>query len=300
MNWKIKRFTFSAFVILVGVTLQYAAVAQKPVENSTFWEVSGKGLSKPSYLFGTFHLMGKKYVDSLTNVTAKFQQSSTIVGELLIDSTMTMKMMVAAQLRGTTLDKVLTPELYQKTAAVLKELSGYDLQIFNGFNPMTIQILIIRSMQEKFYPSNPVEDPPMDLYFQQAGKKAGKKVLGLESLEVQIEALYGQFSYERQAEMLAQSVNDQDKAYQEMITLNKYYRQGHLGELEKLMSSQTFEPKEAEKLLDDRNKAWVKQLPALFAEQQTFVAVGALHLAGKNGLVNLLREQGYTVKPVGL
>jgi uncharacterized protein YbaP (TraB family) len=117
---------------------------------------------------------------------------------------------------------------------------------------------------------------------------------------VQVAALYGQFTYERQAEMLAEFVNDKDKAYQEMMTMNKYYRQGNLAELEKLMSTHTFEPGEAEKLLDDRNKEWVKQLPAIFAEQTTFVAVGALHLSGKNGLVNLLRQQGYTVKPLAL
>jgi uncharacterized protein YbaP (TraB family) len=301
MNWKVKRFTFSAFAILVSVTLSQHAVAQTPaVENSVFWEVTGKGLTQPSYLFGTFHLMGKKYVDSLTNVTAKFQQSQTMVGEMVVDSTMTMKMMMAAQLKGTTLDKLLTPELYAKTGTWLKEVSGYDIKLFNGMNPMTVQIVLMRSVQQKFYPMNPVEDPPMDLYFQQHAKKARKKVLGLETLDVQIAALYEQFSYERQAEMLAEFVNDQDKAYQEMITMNKYYRMGNLGELEKLMSTQTFEPGEVEKLLDDRNKAWVKQLPSLFSEQSTFVAVGALHLSGKNGLVNLLRQQGYTVKSVPL
>jgi uncharacterized protein len=301
MNWKVKRFTFPAFVVLVSVTLSQHAVAQTAaIENSVFWEVTGKGLSKPSYLFGTFHLMGRKYVDSLTNVAAKFQQSQTVVGEMVVDSTMTMKIMMASQLKGTTLDKLLTPEVYAKTATWMKEVSGYDIKLFNGLNPMTVQIIIMRSMQQKFYPMNPAEDPPMDLYFQQHAKKAHKKVLGLESLDVQIAALYEQFSYERQAEMLTEFVSDQDKAYREMITMNKYYRQGNLGELEKLMSTQTFEPGEAEKLLDDRNKAWVKQLPSLFSEQSTFVAVGALHLSGKNGLVNLLRQQGYTVKPVPL
>jgi uncharacterized protein YbaP (TraB family) len=301
VNLKIKRHTFSALFILLGVTLsQHSVVAQTPVENSVFWEVSGKGLTKPSYLFGTFHLMGKKYIDSLSNVSAKFNQSGTIVGELVIDSTMTFKMMMAAQLKGTTLDKLLSPELYEKTATWMKEVSGYDLKLLNGLNPMTIQVFIMSSMQQKFYPMNPAEDAPMDLFFQQQGKKSGKKVLGLESLEVQLDALYGQFSYERQAEMLAEFVNNKDKAYQEMLTMNKYYRQGNLAELEKLMSTQTFEPGEAEKLLDNRNKEWVKQLPSIFAEQTTFVAVGALHLSGKNGLVNLLRQLGYTVKPLAL
>jgi uncharacterized protein YbaP (TraB family) len=301
VNLKAKRFTFSAFFVIVSVTLSQNAFAQtQKIENSVFWEVSGKGLSKPSYLFGTFHLMGQKYVDSLTNVMARFQQSQTIVGELLIDSTMTFKIMMAAQLKGTTLDKLLSPELYSQTATWLKEVSGYDIKMFNGLNPMTIQVLIMTSMQQKFYHTNPAQDPAMDLFFQQQGKKDRKKVVGLESLDVQIAALYGQFTYERQAEMLAEFVNDQDKAVREMITMNKYYRQGNLGELEKLMSTQTFKPGEAEKLLDDRNKAWLAQLPGLFAEQSTFVAVGALHLSGKNGLVNLLREQGYVVKPVAL
>jgi uncharacterized protein YbaP (TraB family) len=166
VNLKIKRHTFSALFILLGVTLsQHSVVAQTPVENSVFWEVSGKGLTKPSYLFGTFHLMGKKYIDSLSNVSAKFNQSGTIVGELVIDSTMTFKMMMAAQLKGTTLDKLLSPELYEKTATWMKEVSGYDLKLLNGLNPMTIQVFIMSSMQQKFYPMNPAEDAPMDLSF---------------------------------------------------------------------------------------------------------------------------------------
>ena len=233
MNLKIKRFTLSVFVILVGVTSQQLVSAQShQVENSVFWEVSGKGLTKPSYLFGTFHLLGRRYVDSLNNVTAKFQQSGTIVGELLMDSSMTMKLMIAASLKGTTLDKLLTPEVYNNTAVWLKELSGYDLKMFNGLNPMTIQVLLMATMQQKFYPMNPVEDVAMDMYFQQQGKKSGKKVIGLESLEVQIDALYGQFTYERQAAMLTEYVANKDKAFEEMLIMNKYYRQGNLGELE--------------------------------------------------------------------
>src|SRR5215204_919965 len=73
----------------------------RQVENSVFWQISGKDLSQPSYLFGTFHLMGARYIDSLTHVMDKFSESKTLVGELVLDSTMTVKMMVAARLHET-------------------------------------------------------------------------------------------------------------------------------------------------------------------------------------------------------
>lgn len=57
-------------------------------------------------------------------------------------------------------------------------------------------------------------------------------------------------------------------------------------------------PQEKATLIDDRNKKWAKQLPAIMKEAPTFIAVGALHLPGENGILNLLKQQGYTVDPV--
>ena len=270
----------------------------RQVENSVFWQVSGKDLSQPSYLFGTFHLMGSRYIDSLARVMEKFSESKTLVGELLLDSTMTVKMMVAARLHETTLDKLLGPEDYQKTAAWLKELSGYDLKIFNGMNPMTIQIFLMTMLQQKYFPLSGSADVPMDLYLQQRGKKEGKKLVGLESFEVQVNALFNQFSIQRQAEMLMEFVNEKEKAKEELLQMNKSYRNGDLGKLEELLAVQTYSEEEAKVMLDDRNKNWMDQLPSLMKEQQTFIAVGALHLSGKHGLINLLREAGYTVTPL--
>ena len=270
----------------------------RQVENSIFWQISGKDLRQSSYLFGTFHLMGAKYVDSLVHVMEKFSESKTLVGELLLDSTMTVKMMVAARLHETTLDKLLKPEDYQETAAWLKELSGYDLKIFNGMNPMTIQIFLMTMLQQKYFPLHGASDIPMDLYFQQRGNKEGKKLVGLESFEVQVNALFNQFTLERQAEMLTDFVREKEKAKDELIVMNKSYRNGDLAKLEELLSTQTYSKEEAKVMLDDRNKKWFEQLPSLMKEQQTFVAVGALHLSGENGLINLFRNAGYTVTPL--
>jgi uncharacterized protein len=286
-------------LLIIGFFTHYQATGQKThIENSIFWEVQGKDLKHPSYLFGTFHLMGSRYVDSLNQVMTKFRASKTIVGELLLDSTMTLKMMAAARLDGTTLDSLIDPEYYQQTAQWLKELSGYDLQMFNAMNPMTIQIFLMTMLQQKYFPLDMAQDTPMDMYFQNEAKNDGKRLIGLETFDVQVNALFHQFSPQRQAEMLVDFVKEKEKAKSELITMNKHYREGDLSKLQLLLSDQNYSLSEAKVMLDDRNKKWMEQLPRLMKEQQTFVAVGALHLAGENGLVNLLRRDGYTVTPV--
>ena len=82
--------------------------------------------------------------------------------------------------------------------------------------------------------------------------------------------------------------------------MNTAYISQNMNELQQLMYGSSYKPEEMKILLDDRNNNWMQQLPALMNEQPIFVAVGALHLVGKTGLVNQLKAQGYTVTPVNL
>lgn len=300
MNYKLSSKTKGVvFIIsLLSLLVPDGAKAQVPIENSVFWEIRGNGLTEPSYLFGTFHLMGSGYIDSLSNLLEKFTSSENIVGELLLDSTMTMRMMASAQLHDTTLDEILDSTLYQQTSRWLHELSGYDLRMFNSMNPMTIQILIMTMLQQKILPISQMREMPMDMYFQVRAKKEGKRLLGLESFEVQVHALFNQFTVKRQAEILADFVEDKNKAESELLSMNKYYRAGDLTRLEELLATQSYSREEAEVMLDIRNRNWMKQLPDLLRDGPTFIAVGALHLAGENGLIRLFRNAGYTMLPV--
>jgi uncharacterized protein len=268
------------------------------VEDALLWEVSGKDLKEPSFLFGTFHLLDNRFADSLTVVMDKLDQSKTVTVEMITDSTMSIQLLQVVQLKGTSLDKLLSAEDYQNTSTWFKELTGYDLSFFNTVNPLTIQLFIMASLQQKHYPMNPLTDIPMDSYFQKIAKKQNKKIVGLETFEEQIRVLYGQFSNERQAELLAEYARDKEKANLEVARMNRDYRQQKLGQLAELMATQQYDKKEAEVILDNRNKKWMEILPGLMKEQSTFVAVGALHLVGDNGLVTLLRKLGYTVKPL--
>jgi uncharacterized protein len=274
-------------------------LAQKnKVEDALLWKVTGKDLKEPSYLFGTFHLLDNRYADSLTNVMRALHEAKTVAVELTTDSTMSMRLMQVVQLKGTSLDKLLSAEDYEKTGAWLKELTGYDIAFFNTINPLTIQLFLMVAIQQKHYPMNPSKDMAMDSYFQKIAKRENKKLIAFETFEEQVQILYGQFSNERQAELLSKYVNEKEKAYQEAAFMNVEYRKERLNELYKLMNSQQFNEKEAENMLDKRNKKWILTIPGLMREQSTFVAVGAMHLAGDNGLVSLLRKQGYKVRPL--
>ncbi|MEJ1238636.1 TraB/GumN family protein [Chryseolinea sp. T2] len=289
---------YLSYVAAILLCIPTVVPAQELVENALFWKIQRKDLPAPSYLFGTFHLMSAHFVDSLSGVINGFHQCHAVVGEILLDSTITTKLMLAARLEGTTLDKLLSPEDYKAIDIWFKELSGMELERFNSMNPATIQNLMMVMLQQKYYPSSEGGSEPMDLYFQRLAKSQGKQLKGLENLDVQINALFKQFPIERQAEMLADFVRNKDRALAELKQMNASYRSGDLRKLESLLAEQNYTKSESAILLDDRNMQWMESLPGMLRQQPTFVAVGALHLAGEKGLVSLLRKAGYTVTSI--
>jgi len=79
--------------------------------HAIFWEVTGKNLEQPSYLFGTFHLMGNEFIDANPIILEKFKTCKTVAGEMVMDSTMVPKMMAASMMTETTLDKLLPKDV---------------------------------------------------------------------------------------------------------------------------------------------------------------------------------------------
>lgn len=288
-----KAFLF--FLLLFNAPLAFTAEAQTAEkENAIFYEVSGNGLRKPSYLMGTMHLLSQHYVDSLPLIMDYYSQCTQVVGEMILDSSNSMKMLPYMTLTGQTLKEVLPDDLYSATNSWLKELSGYDLALFQSLNPMAVNITLLQLVQAKYYPT-PAGSLIMDNYFQQRARKEHKEVIGLETLEDQMNALFTQFTISRQTELLKDFVMNKEKSISDLAKMSKLYREQRLDELEKLMYDETYTPQEIEILLYKRNEKWAEQLPMIMMRAPTFIAVGALHLAGERGLVNLLRRKGYTV-----
>ncbi|MBC7614515.1 MAG: TraB/GumN family protein [Pedobacter sp.] len=270
---------------------------QKKIENSLLWEISGNGLKKSSYLFGTYHFAGKDFIDTMKVLQTKLGMADAIVGELIIDETMVAKLTPHMLMKNNFLDKLLTPNQYQLVAAYLKKISGYDLKLFNLMKPVAVQITMMQFTAPKTISET---NPALDQYIQDYGKANNKKLIGLETVEDQATILFGN-NLERQKVLLLKSIANEEKIKKEGQKLYDYYITQNLQELEKLfVKSDDYTQEELDQLLKNRNVKWMAQLPTLMQNQSLFIAVGAGHLVGEDGLIKALKVKGYEVKPLNV
>ncbi len=286
-------------IVLVLLLLVFGQA--KAQTNSLLWEVSGNGLKKPSYLYGTYHLLRSSLVDEYPEVKRALKKSKTVVVETELDSS---KMMaLSAQMispDGPAWTNKLSSSESAQLDSLLKRYFGADLNQFSILRPSAINTMLAMGLtQEALSDTLPdFKGPTLDQWFAAQGKKKNRKLVSLETLEEQFALLYTQTSTDSQLVDLKNALKVIQSTGPESRRLCLAYLKQDLAELEKIARSFGEKHGSLESLLDDRNARWMQVLPKLMAEQPTFVAVGALHLPGEQGLIAMLRAQGYTVKPV--
>lgn len=294
------------------LTLLTLIIATFTAHAQLLWKVTGKELTKPSYVLGTFHLSDVAFADSIPGLKEALNASEQVYGELdmrklLSDPSQVQQMQLAMMLpKDTTLDSLLTIEQMKRLNEFLKQYLGADLT-----NPMlapmkqmkpaaiTTQIQMVLAMQiaKGFNPQQ-----QFDTYFQNVANEQQKPVGGLETMDYQLRVLYGA-PLKRQAELLMCLVDDVD--YQKDVlkrTIDAYYKQ-NLEAVHKVMEEKRHNtcdstPEEDNILIYTRNANWASALPALMKTRSTFLAVGCGHLPGERGLISLLQKAGYTVTPI--
>ncbi|SNS01475.1 TraB/GumN family protein [Flavobacterium sp. ov086] len=283
-----KIFTLAIVAITLVFSGRTQAQTKSPkLENSLLWEVSGNGLSKPSYLYGTIHMIcGGDYF--LSEKTKKaFGASDKLVLEINFNDPKEMTDMQQMAMGKEPLSKRLTPEQLSKLDAILKKSAGMTIQQVDAFSLMTVMSLI--SM--KTFGCNDLKFYEMD--FIESAKKRNEQVGGLETVKSQFKSLEDAYSDSEMIEMLEESDAEQTK---ELVT---DYKQENLeGLYKKITAENVMNAKARKYMLDERNINWAKALPEMMSKESLFVAVGSAHLAGDLGVINLLKKAGYTVKPV--
>jgi uncharacterized protein YbaP (TraB family) len=265
-----------------------------------FWKVSGNGLAKPSYLFGTHHLIEKEKIPGFDKVLAVIPQTDAVVGEMDLSNMMGLqiKMLKECMMKDTTMHDLLNNEDYQLVDAQLKEVVGKGLDKLGKLKPIMLSTLFEAMLYMK--QNNLKKEPEaVDLVFQKQGKKARKKIIGLETVEQQMDILFNSMTLKHQAECLVQVVKNKDKSMIEIQQLNESYLKGDLKALSQLsVNEEQMTPEDKKILIDNRNNNWIGQLKTLMPKQSCFVAVGCMHLADEVGLIQQLKNAGYTVEPV--
>jgi uncharacterized protein YbaP (TraB family) len=191
---------------------------------------------------------------------------------------------------GETLDKLLPASTYDSVATKFTSITGIPMMMMKTMKPM-----FTSSMLYPFLLG--CEGQGWDMKFAAMAKSASKEVKGLEEVKVQL-AVFDSIPYKEQAEMLASMVLNIDSTKNSFKDLLKLYREKDIDKL----AAATAEDKSMDKyeavMLSNRNKNWIPVIEKQIKSMPTFIAVGAAHLGGKNGVIDLLRQKGYTVKPV--
>lgn len=279
-------------------------IAAINVNGQLLWKVSGAGCYETSYLFGTLHLETREFIDSVPGLSGAIENVDVIFGELEGDSMMSMSTMMqmikdATAPADSTIDKLLSTEDYIMVDAVVKKyMFGFGLKELKALKPAVLTAQLSMMQMQKFYPSSLDPKNLIDFAVQKRGKELGKRVEGLEEVEDQTSALFGAPLLE-QAEELADFCRKDGKFGEGSKQLYEAYRAQDFAAIEKIV----FDPEmgmddaEMDRMSYERNRKWMDKITMTLPVQRVLVAVGAAHLVGKDGLINLLRERGYTVEP---
>jgi uncharacterized protein YbaP (TraB family) len=263
------------------------------LENSTLWKIEGNGLEQPSYLFGTIHITCDATLED--DVKKALDATSQIVLELdMDDPNLQMQMMQRMNMKDNkTLKDLVSEEEYLAIDSLFIKNMGMSVKMLQNAKPFFLTATL--------YPK--LIDCPMQSFeaeLVKVAKEQNEDIKGLETIDEQMQ-LFDEIPYEVQVKDLIRSAKDNlsyDKAV--FAKMLEVYDEENISAMIEMMNDDNYSAiaDYQDKLLDNRNKTWIPKITAYAKEQPTFFGVGAGHLAGENGVINLLRKSGYKVSAV--
>lgn len=286
-----------------GIGLFACSQKQKPVlpiskTNTLLWRISGKGLEKPSYLFGTMHMLCADDIVLSDSLRAAIRNSDNVYLELDMDNLFEMlgAMQNMNMKNDTTLADLLSKEEFNKIQQHFeKNSSMLPFEMLQNFKP-----LLTASMLSEQQFSSCDHMISMEQLIMQEAKKSNVSIKGLETMGFQL-GIFDKIPYKLQAKQLYQMINQaNDKSDRsELHLLTQAYRQQQLEKLEAMTKKEDMGMTNfMDIMLYNRNVDWAEKLQLLMPGKSLVVAVGAGHLPGNKGVISLLRKAGYKVEPV--
>lgn len=267
--------------------------ADAQTAKSLLWEISGNGLANPSYLYGTMHV-GDKRAHNFSDATLKaFGQAKAFAGELNMEEVDRLAVLNLMKLSdGQKLNTLFTTEEWTRLEAYCMDRLRVNINDFNDYNIFFVYSLIAQSQFKN------QKGEAVDMYFFGQAKKQSKKLLGLEQMEEQIAAI-NSMTVDEQKKMLLETIDGKaGTGEKEMKQMLKAYAKGDLDKLVEISEDADMGNNFETAFITDRNHRMAERMVPIMQEQSTFVAVGALHLPGDEGVIELLRGMGYVVEPL--
>ena len=259
--------------------------------NSLLWEISGNGLQESSYLYGTMHV-SRRIAFRLDDVFYDALDKSEIVAlesdpDTWLDNDALSGLMGYGQGNG-----FYAKGFYQHSFAV-ENPTKEEMASYLAFNDSRVNGILYRSdsNSEDFE-----EETYLDMFIYQAGKKFNKHVVALEDLE-ESSALVGRASMNSMKQKPDEWLQKKMQKQGFMVLLQDAYRDRNINMLDSIDKGMYTEHY-LKNMLFTRNRNMANKLDSVVRTAKTFTGIGAAHLPGKEGVIEMLRDKGYTVKPL--
>lgn len=278
---------------LIGVVTTLHAQSANVNNKSLLWKISGHNMTKPSYLFGTIHLICKDDYIWTDKMKRSFEACNEVCMEMDMDDPALLMQIASAMMddQGKKLEDYFTEDQYTIVERYFKDSLGISIAMFSAMKPVVLQTLLTTSASTC---DSPVS---YEVKISEKAKMLNKEITGLETGLEQVRLLdkIPADSIIKELLEVAQGKDTQESDYDAMI---QAYKHQDIPRLYELILKAKEQGDNLDAFLDERNEKWIDRMTERMDQKSVFFAVGAGHLWGDKGLISLLREQGYTVVPV--
>lgn len=281
------------YLLTAGILIALLGIAQTP--HTLLWRISGKNITRPSYLFGTMHILCAKDAQLSDSLKAAIKNCDEIWFEIdLSDMAGVLGSLQYMRMNDNKkLSDLLKPDEYARVKDYFaKHIPMMPFGMLEHFKPMLISALI----EQEDLDCETTDG--MEIIIMKESHNYNKPINGLETAEFQA-SLFDSIPYADQAKELVKSIDSSEQNKKMTQQLVQLYNKQDLDGIDSL--SQEEDPDMSnytDLLLYGRNRKWAKKLDGLLGQKSMLIAVGAAHLPGKGGVIDLLRKEGYTVEPV--
>lgn len=262
--------------------------------NTLLWEISGKNLKQPSYLFGTFHLMCKEDINFSANLQAAMKAADEVYFEMdLDDPANTLGALFLMNMKdGKTLKDLYTEEEFARLNNFFKDSLSMPMAMLQKMKPLFLEALLYPKLMDCKNMSG-IEQELLAM-----AQKDKKEIKGFETMAFQA-SVFDSIPYKTQASSLLKTIDSLSTYKVYFAKMLEVYKTQKIDSIQSLFSESEYgQAENMDILLTKRNQNWVEQLKTILKTKSVFIAVGAAHLVGDDGLITLLRKEGYTLTPI--
>lgn len=265
-------------------------------ESSLLWKIEGQGIDKPSYLFGTMHLIEKEYFLFPDKLEKIIKKSDQVVMEIAGEPSQAEALKMVMLKEGSFFDYFNKEQTDSILNWAKKELNMDETAFRATMNKMKPFVVVQMATLMQFMGKTESYEKTIE----NIANESKIEIKGFETAQEQM-AIFDNMTKEQQTEMVMEGIRDTGKSLEVVKSMEKMYVRQNVDSLYLMVQEDGgILSQEQAILLDNRNENWIPKIVEMVADKKTFIAVGAAHLGGPNGVIRLLQEKGYILTPVEL